>query len=117
MAAPNASLVFSRYQPAEDADPSDVLTLPCGKYLIQYTANAAVSGSPMQATLALTPVINGVEFPRGSSSATAPAGGVTTLASSFLVSLPEGCNTLSFRNTATVATTYDRLNISITLVC
>ena len=117
VAAPNASLVFSRYLPAEDADASDVLTLPCGKYLVQYTANASVAGSQAASPVALTPVINGVEFPRGASFATAPAGGSTTLSASFMVSLTDRCNTLSFRNTGIQATTYDLVNISLTLVC
>lgn len=115
--AAGGSLIFSRYSPPEDADPAASLMLPCGKYLISYSVNASAAGAADSATLGSHRRSTGWAFPRGGSFATVPAGGSAALSSSFIVSLSNAANTVSFYNTGALSTTYQLLNISVIRVC
>lgn len=121
-------LTLSRFSPACDEDPASAISLPCGKYLISYSVNASanlVRGTtpvPTTVTMGILPRINGVDFPRGGSFATVAFGvdtHSTTLTSSFVVSLPNADNTVSFVSTtqSQFTTDFQLLNITVTRVC
>ena len=116
---PGGSLLLSRYFPADDGAASELLCLPCGRYLVTYSVNASAAepGASNTVTLGVAPVVNGVAFPRGGSFATVPDDGSGTLSSTFLVSLPQAVNTLGFYNTGALRTDYQLLNVSIVRVC
>lgn len=72
--------------------------------------------------MGILPRINGVDFPRGGSFATVAYGvdtHSTTLTSSFVVSLPNAANTVSFVSTtqSQFTTDFQLLNITVTRVC
>lgn len=117
--APGDSLLLSRYFPPEDAESSEAICLPCGRYLVTYSVNASAAepGASDTVTLGVAPVVNGVAFPRGGSFATVPDDGSGTLASTFMICLPRAVNTVGFYNTGALRTSYQLLNVSVTRVC
>jgi len=119
----NATLIFTRYSPAGNAEPQNAITLPAGRYLIAYSANASAmdAGCPLSdpactVTVGLAPWINRMNFPRGGSFATIRAEGSATLGSTFVVTLPNEQNAFGFYNPGPQDTNYQLLNVTITRV-
>ncbi len=119
----NATLILTRYAPAGSAEPQNAVTLPMGRYLITYAANASAmdAGCPLSdptctVTVGLAPWINRANFPRGGSFATLRAEGSAALGSTFVVTLPNEQNAIGFYNPGPLDTNYQLLNVTITRV-
>jgi len=119
----NATLIFTRYSPAGNAEPQNAIALPAGRYLIAYSVNASAmdAGCPLSdpactVTVGLAPWINRTNFPRGGSFATIRAEGSAALGSTFVVTLPNEQNAIGFYNPGPQDTNYQLLNVTITRI-
>ncbi len=112
-------LMLTVYSPAGSGNAVEALRLGEGRWLISYSVNASsidpgcpVNNPACTATLGISPWINGVNFPRGSSFATIRAEGSAALGSSFIADLTGDENSLGFYNPSQQATNYQLLNVT-----